>query len=55
MIIVILASFFNGDFEFLWLERDITNFKKNLRDLDECVISKLLVGIFPIFTPGADH
>ena len=30
MIFVILASFFNGDFEFLWLERDIASFKKIL-------------------------
>lgn len=28
MIFVILTSFFSGDFEFLWLARDIASFKK---------------------------
>ncbi len=30
MIFVILTSFFSGDFEFVWLERDIASFKKIL-------------------------
>ena len=30
MIFVILTSFFNGDFEFVWLAQDIASFKKIL-------------------------